>query len=122
MMSSAPPLAPSRPSSNGDVQAQLPATGRANGTIAYKDSDAHTLWAVVSLMLGILVAALGFFALMMWLDAHNAKNAADRAAAKVSKATPSATSDLGALKSYAGAAPSNADALAAAHRPFPAAP
>ncbi|HYT71908.1 MAG TPA: multicopper oxidase domain-containing protein [Gemmatimonadales bacterium] len=72
-------------------------------------------------MLGILVAVLGFFALMMWVDAHNAKNAADRAAAKASSATPGATSDLGALKSYAGAAPSNADALAAAHKPFPAA-
>ena len=72
-------------------------------------------------MLGILVAILGFFALLMWVDAHNAKNAANRAAAKASKAAPSATSDLGALKSYAGAAPSNADALAATHKPFPAA-
>jgi len=92
-----------------------------DGAIAYKDSDSNALWAVVSLMLGILVAVLGFFALMMWVDAHNAKNAADRAAAKVGRATPSATSDLGALKSYAGAAPANADALAAAHKPFPAA-
>ena len=120
-MSSAPPVAPSRPSANGDVRAQLPALERANGTIPYKDSEAHALWAVVSLMLGILVAILGFFALMMWVDAHNAKDAASRAAAKASKAAPSATSDLGALKSYAGAAPSNADALAAAHKPFPAA-
>jgi nitrite reductase (NO-forming) len=120
-MSSAPRVAPPRPSSNGAVQAQLPQTGSANGTIPYKDSDAHALWAVVSLMLGILVAVLGFFALMMWVDAHNAKDAANRAAAKVSKAAPSASSDLGALKSYAGATPSNADALAAAHKPFPAA-
>src|SRR6266511_2797101 len=120
-MSSAPPVAPPRPSSNGDVRAQPPAFEGAKGAIPYKDSDAHALWAVVSLMLGILVAVLGFFALMMWVDAHNAKNAADRAAAKVGMATPSATSDLGALKSYAGAAPANADALAAAHKPFPAA-
>ena len=120
-MSSAPPVAPSRPSSNGDARVQLPGLESANGAIPYKDSDAHALWAVVSLMLGILVAILGFFALMMWVDAHNAKNAANRAAAKASKAAPSATSDLGALKSYAGAAPSNADALAAAHKPFPAA-
>jgi hypothetical protein len=120
-MSSAPRVAPPRPSSNGAVHAQLPQTGSANGAIRYKDSDAHALWAVVSLMLGILVAVLGFFALMMWVDAHNAKDAANRAAAKVSKAAPSASSDLGALKSYAGATPSNADALAAAHKPFPAA-
>jgi nitrite reductase (NO-forming) len=100
---------------------QLPAPESANGSIPYKDSDAHALWAVVSLMLGILVAILGFFALMMWVDAHNAKDAANRAAAKASAAAPSATADLGALKSYTGAAPSNADALAAAHKPFPAA-
>jgi nitrite reductase (NO-forming) len=100
---------------------QLPAPESANGSIPYKYSDAHALWAVVSLMLGILVAILGFFALMMWVDAHNAKDAANRAAAKASAAAPSATADLGALKSYAGAAPSNADALAAAHKPFSAA-
>ena len=35
-------------------------------------------------MLGLLVAILGFFALMMWVDAHNAKDAANRAAASVS--------------------------------------
>jgi len=75
----------------------------------------------VSLLLGILVAILGFFALMMWVDAHNARNAANRAAAKVGRTAPGATSDLGALKSYAAAAPANADALAAAHKPFPAA-
>ncbi len=120
-MSSAPPVTPSRPSSNGAVHAQRPPTGSANGTIPYKDSDSNALWAVVSLMLGILVAVLGFFALMMWADAHNAKDAANRAAAKVSKAAAGATSDLGALRSYAGAAPSNADALAAAHKPFSAA-
>jgi nitrite reductase (NO-forming) len=100
---------------------QLRAPESAHGSIPYKDSDAHALWAVVSLMLGILVAILGFFALMMWVDAHNAKDAANRAAAKASAAAPSATADLGALKSFASAAPSNADSLAAAHKPFPAA-
>jgi nitrite reductase (NO-forming) len=88
------------------------------------------LWGVVSLLLGLLVAILGFFALMMWADAHNAKDAANRAAASVSgsdgmagmpgmAAGTDAPASSG-LQSYAGAAPANADALAAAHKPFPA--
>jgi nitrite reductase (NO-forming) len=91
-------------------------------------SDA--LWGVVSLLLGLLVAILGFFALMMWIDAHNAKDAANRAAASVSgndgmAAMPGMAAGTDApatsgLQSYAGAAPANADALAAAHKPFPA--
>ncbi len=35
------------------------------------------------MLLGILVAVLGFFALMMWVDARHARDAADRAAASV---------------------------------------
>jgi nitrite reductase (NO-forming) len=102
----------------------------ANGAVAYKDSDSSALWAVVSLLLGILVAVLGFFALMMWADAHSAKDAANRAAAKVTSGDSSVAGmpgmDMsgvgsGALTSFAGAAPANADALAAAHEPFPAA-
>ncbi len=120
-MSSAPPVTPPRPRSNGAVHAPRRAAGSASGTIPSRESESSALWAVVSLLLGILVAILGFFALMMWVDAHNARNAANRAAAKVGRTAPGATSDLGALKSYAAAAPANADALAAAHKPFPAA-
>jgi hypothetical protein len=84
----------------------------------------------VSLMLGLLVALLGFFAMMMWVDAHNAKDAANRAAAKVTSGNKSMAgmpgmdmsgAGSGALTSFAGAAPANADALATAHKPFPAA-
>jgi hypothetical protein len=82
-----------------------------------KTSDSHPLAGVVAVLLGILVAVLGFFALFTWLDARSARDAADRAAAK---ATPTASADMGALKSYAGAAPANADALAAAHKAYPA--
>jgi len=97
-----------------------PHTPIRQGTTEYRDSDAHALAAVVAVMLGILVVVLGFFAGAMWIDAHNAKDSANRAAAKVA-AAPAATADLGALKSFAGAAPANADALAAAHKPFRAA-
>jgi hypothetical protein len=57
-MSSAPPVTPSPPRSNGSVRAQPVGAAGANGAIAYKDSDSNALWAVVSLMLGLLVAIL----------------------------------------------------------------
>ena len=92
-----------------------------------KRSESSPLLAVTSLFLGILVAVLGFAALFMWIDAHNARDTANRATDKVAAGdSHSATSDVHAhataagLESYAGAAPANAAALAAAHRPFPA--
>src|SRR5215216_644712 len=90
-------------------------------TLTAQRKDSGALFAVVALLLGILVAVFGFFALMMWADAHNAKDAARSAEANVSKGVaPASPAQLGALESYAGASPSNAEDLAAAHRPFPA--
>jgi len=77
-------------------------------------------------LLGVLVAVLGFLALMMWVDSHDARDAANRAAAKVEAAThgmpaaPTSGTGLGDLTSYAGAAPANAVKLAANHEPYPA--
>jgi nitrite reductase (NO-forming) len=89
------------------------------GTSATRFSDSHPLAGAAVILLGILVAILGLFALMMWIDAHNARDTANRAAATVGQS--SMTSGAGGLTSYAGAAPANADALALAHKPFPAA-
>jgi nitrite reductase (NO-forming) len=105
------------------TSSQLPAHGN---SVDYKDSDSHALLAVVSMMLGILVAVLGFFALLMWIDAHDAKDAANRAATKVANATGGQAAihshaTAAGLESYAGAAPANANALATAHQAFPAA-
>ena len=81
--------------------------------------------AVVAILLGILVAVLGFFALLMWVDAHKARDDAHRAAGQATSAAAmpgmdmSSTSAAG-LQSYAGASPANADAIATAHEPFPA--
>jgi nitrite reductase (NO-forming) len=129
-MSAAPPVLPPQ-RSNGSVRVQPRTAGSANGTIPRRGSNAPGLWAVLSLMLGTLVAILGFFALLMWVDAHHAKDAANRAAAKVAAGgnstagmpgtDMSGTGTAGSLTSYAGAAPANADALAVAHKPFPAA-
>jgi nitrite reductase (NO-forming) len=91
-------------------------------------SDSSGFYAAISLVLGFLVAVLGLVAILMWVDAHDARNAADRAATKVgsSAAGPAAVdahahATAAGLESHAGAAPANAQALAAAHKPFPAA-
>src|SRR5580765_3883855 len=77
------------------------------GAIARKDRDSSVLLAVTSLLLGLLVAVLGFFALMMWLDSHSARDAARSAEAKVSNGAPAASMNMGALESFAGVGPSN---------------
>ena len=94
---------------------------------ALKNSDSVALWAAVSLLLGILVAVLGFFAVMMWADAHDARDAAKAARAasidmrrNARHGRRAATGGSASLTSYAGAAPTNADELAAAHKPYPA--
>jgi len=88
----------------------------------------NPLAAVVAMLLGLLVAVLGIFALLMWIDSRNAKDAANRAADQVASgetmpgmdmSTPSAATSTG-LQSFAGAAPANADAIATAHKAFPA--
>src|SRR5829696_5862675 len=83
------------------------------------------LFAVASVLLGVLVVVLAFVAVFMWFDAHQARDDAGRAAAQATSATSGHTmsatsSEIGALTSYAGAAPANAEQLAIAHTPFPA--
>jgi nitrite reductase (NO-forming) len=82
------------------------------------ESGSGALFAVVSVLLGILVAVLGFFALMMWIDAHEAKDDANRAADQAVRHTPAASA--AATRSYSGAAPANAETVAADHKAFPA--
>ena len=99
-------------------------------TTGHELSGSGALFGMAALLLGVLVAVLGVFALMMWSDAHDAKQAAKRAAASVGTVTgstagmdmgaSSATSGTGALTSYADAAPANVDAIAAAHKAYPA--
>lgn len=84
---------------------------------AVKHPDAFALVAVTAVLLGILVGVLSLVSVLMWADAHDARNAVNRASAG---SAPSSGTSLGALTSYAGAAPANADALAKAHTPFPA--
>ena len=99
-----PTLSPKRArSSNGAARTHVRYPGTTNGTIPRGESDRFALVAVVSVMLGILVGVLGIFAIAMWFDARDAKDAAERAASKVN-ATADASSTLlpPALSSIAG--------------------
>jgi nitrite reductase (NO-forming) len=87
-------------------------------------------WAAVALLLGVAVAVVTTFGILMWSDARSARDDASRAAATASRggaarAMPGmdmgSSATAGTLQSYAGAAPANADALAAAHAAYPAA-
>lgn len=81
-------------------------------TRAYRppESDSGTLAKVVALFLGLLVAVLGFFALMMWADARDARN--DAATAATSDGDHNTALPL---NSFAGQVPENAQELAEAH-------
>jgi len=86
-------------------------------------------WAAIALLLGIAVSVVSVFGVLMWSDANNARHDAKRAAANASSSAAMAdmpgmstgsSATTGTLQSYAGAAPANADALAAAHKAYPA--
>jgi nitrite reductase (NO-forming) len=96
---------------------------------ATRDRDRGALIKVVALLLGIAVPVLLTIALWAAVSAQKARDDARHASA----ATPAAAAPVpgtthehasaGALAtpSYSGLAPDNSDALAAAHRPYPAA-
>jgi len=84
-------------------------------------------------MLGALVGTMAIFSLLMWADVHDKKSGSGTTATATNQtsgdsmpgmdmgATTGSTSSTNTLTSYAGAAPENADALAEAHKPYPAA-
>jgi nitrite reductase (NO-forming) len=88
------------------------------------ESDSGAFFKVAALLLGIAVGIVGFFALMMWADAHDARSDSNAAPA----AQPMDHAQMGAmpLNSFAGVVPPNAQALAEAHKAYdatlPAAP
>jgi nitrite reductase (NO-forming) len=89
-----------------------------------RPSDNSGYWAAVALLLGMLVAVLGFVAVWMGLSAHDARNDAEKAAraagsmpgmdmASMPGMSMSGTGNE--LTSYAGQTPTNADALGKKH-------
>jgi nitrite reductase (NO-forming) len=92
-----------------------------------RDPGAGAMLGVVSVLLGTLVGVLAVLALLMWADARNARDEAKQVPPATSSGAmadmpgTAATAAAGGLQSFAGAAPADADAIAAAHRAFPAA-
>src|SRR3954471_12482840 len=85
------------------------------------DTNSGAFYMLATVLLGFLVAVIGLFALLMWTDTRdNSSNIATATSMDMSENSAAATG-AGSLTSYAGAAPANADELATAHAPYPAA-
>ena len=85
------------------------------------DSPAGAFWMVATLLLGFAVAVVGFFALMLWADARDSRDAASAPAAEQAAATPvthdhASSNTALPLESFAGVVPANSAELAAAHK------
>ena len=93
------------------------------------DSDSGALVKTAAVLLGLLVGVLAVVAVLMLASAREAESDAQSAADRAAQGAPAATgaahdhsAAAGArTPSFAGAAPSNAEAIAAAHKPYPAA-
>ena len=94
-------------------------TGR---RVPASETPSGAFWMVATMLLGFTVAVIGFFALMMWADARDARDAAAQPAAAESTAATSghdhATDHNTALplNSFAGVVPENAVELAEARK------
>jgi nitrite reductase (NO-forming) len=84
------------------------------------ETDSGAFAKAAALLLGILVAVLGFFALMMWADARESRDDASSAAPAATAAANDHNTAL-PLNSFAGVVPENATALAEAHKAVDAA-
>jgi|tagenome__1003787_1003787.scaffolds.fasta_scaffold20987365_4 nitrite reductase (NO-forming) len=107
-----------------------------SSTLVHRERGSETssgaFFMIATILLGFAVGIGAIFSVLMWSDAHNARDQAAHTAnvsagtqhsmpgMDMSTMSTSAASSTGALTSYAGAAPENADALAAAHQPYPA--
>jgi nitrite reductase (NO-forming) len=88
------------------------------------DADSGVFTGVAALLLGLLVAVLGVFALLLWADARDARDDARSAASEPSASASAHSHDEHntslPLASFAGQVPENAQALAEAHEPYDA--
>jgi nitrite reductase (NO-forming) len=83
------------------------------------DKSSTAFWMVATMLLGLTVAVLGFFALMMWADARDARDSDAAAATPAAASGHDHTTDHNTalpLNSFAGVVPENAQALAEAHK------
>src|ERR671912_642591 len=86
---------------------------------SYRRPDQSGAFAkMAAVLLGLLVAVVGFFALLMWLDARDSGTA--QAAPAEAAAEPHNHATALPLNSFAGMTGANAQELAAAHKPYDA--
>jgi nitrite reductase (NO-forming) len=85
----------------------------------HPETESGAFFKVAVVLLGFLVAVVGFFALMLWADAREARDDADSAAAEATAVQAGHNTAL-PLNSFAGKVPANAQALAEAHKPYDA--
>ena len=86
------------------------------------ETHSGAFFKVAAMLLGVLVAFLGLFALLMWADARTAREDANVAAVQPNEGAAAAAEHNTALPldSFAGVVPDNAQELAAAHEPVDA--
>ncbi len=90
------------------------------------ETSSGAFWMAATMLLGLTVAVLGFFALLMWTDAREARD--DAAQPATTSEADSATGGHEVadhnvalpLNSFAGVVPENAVELAEAHKPYDA--
>jgi nitrite reductase (NO-forming) len=90
---------------------------------SYRKPDQSGAFAkMAAVLLGLLVAVVGFFALLMWLDARDRDSGTAEAAPAAAEPHNHATDHNTALplNSFAGMTGANAQELAAAHKPYDA--
>jgi nitrite reductase (NO-forming) len=92
-----------------------------------RETDSGAFFKVAAVLLGLMLAVVSFFALMMWADARD-KGEATPASGTAAEATAASGHDHATdhntampLNSFAGVVPQNAQALAEAHKPYDAA-
>ncbi len=103
------------------------ATPAHTSTYYSPDPDRGAMAKFLAVLFGVglvIVLAIAFWAVIAAQkardDAHKAANGAPAATAPASTHDMSASAAAAASPSYAGLAPDNADALATAHKPYPA--
>jgi nitrite reductase (NO-forming) len=88
------------------------------------ETDSSAFFKVATMLLGVAVAVVGFFALMLWADARDARESPPESKAIAPAATQNHATDHNTalpLNSFAGVVPANAQALAEAHQAYDAA-
>ncbi len=83
------------------------------------ETSSGAFWMVATMLLGLTVAVVGFFALLMWADARDSRDGAAAPAPAAETPLPDHNTAL-PLASFAGVVPENAAELAAAHKPVDA--